>query len=206
MISATCPPAKVSAKPVPASGPPRPIFCYGTLMAPQVYGTVMGKPQPIGRSAVLKGFRRVKVIDATYPAMFRVDHPSAEVRGVLVPVESHDDLRLLDAFETDDYERTTVTVTITNDNGQEVKTEADTYLWAAPESLLLPDEPWSYEDFLRDRMDEWMSNEEVFYGNTGTPPISVDHPHGEHIVLAAKELDRIRQERKAAADSSSGRH
>ncbi|KAJ3290638.1 hypothetical protein HK104_006626 [Borealophlyctis nickersoniae] len=176
-------PATVRAKPLPEGAPPRPLFAYGTLMSDRVYARVVGKrlgqkfTPPHCEPAIIHGYRRVCVKGATYPGLIP-STPSSTVEGVLIHVTSHDEVALLDAFESDSYARHTVHVhplhaistlpppdpspssrsssTHTLSSG----VEADVYIWDEGEDLLDLDSEWDYETFVKDRMSKWI-NEEV---------------------------------------------
>ncbi|TPX70211.1 hypothetical protein SpCBS45565_g01978 [Spizellomyces sp. 'palustris'] len=182
-------PAKVNAKPVSFDSPPRPIFCYGTLMSAAVYCKVVGTASaPLSKPATLVGYRRRQVRGATYPAITPATADD-KVEGLVVHVETHDQVRLLDLFESDDYERQTVRVHLA---GEAV--DVDVYVWASGDNLLSK-EDWDFEDFLQNRLQEWLRDKEVF----GDRPEDdqQEHPHGHHFVTAARELDRLRNTNSA---------
>lgn len=67
------------------------LFCFGTLLDPDVRHIVFGRPVPdsLARTAELRGYRRVRVPDEAYPAA--VPDPQGVVPGVVIervsPVE-----------------------------------------------------------------------------------------------------------------------
>ncbi|KAJ3029821.1 hypothetical protein HDV00_009433 [Rhizophlyctis rosea] len=85
--------------------------------------------------------------------------PSAYVDGVVVYAQTFEEISWLDQFESEDYTRTTVTVYLTPSNPSDPPQplEVDTYIWTAPLSDLT-DREWSYEEFVRDRLDAWMGH------------------------------------------------
>ncbi|RKO93077.1 hypothetical protein BDK51DRAFT_44065 [Blyttiomyces helicus] len=136
-------PATISAKPLPAGASPRPVFCYGSLMAAEVYARV--------------GHRRHALVGFPYPAL-RPSQPADEVLGVLVHVQTHEEIRILDRFESDDYDRTTVMVTTRGETAQEV--EADVYMWQGDMDIL-SNTDWDFAGFVEREMKGWLGGGEV---------------------------------------------
>lgn len=112
-----------------------------------VFTRVTGRVSPARReTCTLNGYDRVAVKDAPYPAA--VPSVASQIVGSLVYLESLKELALLDKFESDLYKRITVTCTLIQDKGIR-QVEADTYVWGEKfETLLLRDQPWSYEKFV----------------------------------------------------------
>ncbi|CAI2171220.1 10735_t:CDS:2 [Funneliformis geosporum] len=83
-------------------------FFYGTLIFPQILKRVLEngrsnteKPINIKKrvSAVLKGYKRHKVIGAVYPAILKGDDLKDEINGILLEGLSSQDIARLDNFE-----------------------------------------------------------------------------------------------------------
>ncbi|TLD18821.1 gb [Venturia nashicola] len=154
---------------------PHAAFFYGTLMAPKVLRRVCYGPNAQNsatstavtvRPALLKSYRRHRVLGAEYPAI--VPHACSTVRGTLVEGLTDGDIWRLDIFEGDEYERKKVSVrVITNEEqgtgepsedqlGDEIL--AESYIWIAGEHQL-EDEEWDFDEFMREKMVYWAGEE-----------------------------------------------
>jgi gamma-glutamylcyclotransferase (GGCT)/AIG2-like uncharacterized protein YtfP len=116
---------------------PLPLFFFGTLMDPDVLGLVIGRP--VARAALeparLSGFRRLRVEGASYPML--VADPQGVVEGRLWRGATAADLRRLDAYEGEGYER--VPIEVETASGERLR--AEVYL-ARPGRLRPSGEPW----------------------------------------------------------------
>lgn len=85
------------------------LFVYGTLMDPETRADVLGRNAPYSEPDTLSGFRADEVIieGLTYPALYA--DTSSMVHGAIVVIHE-DELRVLDEYETDVYERRMVTL------------------------------------------------------------------------------------------------
>lgn len=154
---------------------PHTAFFYGTLMAPKVLSRVCHGPAAhqsatstaiTVRPALLKSYRRHRVLGAEYPAI--IPHQSTTVRGTLVEGLTDGDMWRLDLFEGDEYERKKVCVrVIINEEkgtgepsdeqlGDEV--QAESYIWIAGEHQL-EDEEWDFDAFMKEKMVFWAGEE-----------------------------------------------
>ncbi|OOQ85628.1 putative disease resistance protein Aig2 [Penicillium brasilianum] len=99
------------------------LFCYGTLMAPQMLHRVIHgspKPEPWQKSlirfqpALLHGYRRHRVRGADYPGIVAESDPESTsdtaVLGVLVYGLTDGDIYRLDKYEGSEYVKETVKV------------------------------------------------------------------------------------------------
>ncbi|QDS68701.1 hypothetical protein FKW77_003514 [Venturia effusa] len=150
---------------------PHTAFFYGTLMAPKVLRRVCHGPHAHDsttltainvRPALLKAYRRHRVLGAEYPAI--VPHEASTVQGTLVEGLTDGDIWRLDIFEGDEYERRKVSVRVIIDEehssgepteeqlGEEV--QAESYIWIAGENQL-EDEEWDFEEFMKEKMIYW---------------------------------------------------
>ncbi|CAG8435058.1 15442_t:CDS:2 [Funneliformis caledonium] len=138
-------------------------FFYGTLIFPQILNRVLEngrsnteKPINIKESvsAVLKGYKRHKVIGAVYPAILKGDDLKDEITGVLLGGLSSQDIARLDNFEGSQYEKKKVQVYVDNN-----LIEAMTYVWKDSPTLL-HDEDWNPKDFEK-QLYKWNTTEEV---------------------------------------------
>nr|CAG8469553.1 6919_t:CDS:2 [Entrophospora candida]CAG8535048.1 13214_t:CDS:2 [Entrophospora candida] len=100
-----------------------------------------------GVTAILKGYKRLKVKDASYPAIIKTDNDIDTVEGILMRGFSDKDFDKLDKFEDEDYDRINVDVYVAGE-GRDSKEpiKAQTYIWIASNDLL-EDKDWSPEYF-----------------------------------------------------------
>jgi hypothetical protein len=126
-------------------------FFNGTLMDRDVLCIVSGlslAPMRL-RPAVLPGYRRVRVQDVQYPAVYVSDGHSVEgcaVHGIPRPAAER--LRL---FENDGYELAVAPVLIGNNVNRKAA------LFAASARMNLTDEEWSFEDWRRHHRRQFMT-------------------------------------------------
>lgn len=154
---------------------PHTAFFYGTLMAPKVLRRVCHGPHAresatssaiTVRPALLKSYRRHRVLGAEYPAI--VPHQPSTVRGTLVEGLTDGDIWRLDIFEGDEYERKRVSVRVITSEEQGTgepseeqlgsEIQAESYIWIAGEDQL-EDEEWDFEEFMREKMVYWAGEE-----------------------------------------------
>ncbi|KAF4555173.1 Hypothetical protein D9617_3g022450 [Elsinoe fawcettii] len=176
------------------------LFFYGTLIAPAILHRVIHGPSnptfPTPSSsyvrtcpALLHSHRRHRVKGADYPAVIPASI-SSTVRGTFATGLTDADVRRLDIFEGDEYERRRVKVrkllpsnstdssmneseknkdleteqdTEDMEEGEEV--EADTYIWTAGEHRL-EDQEWDFDTFKREKMRFWIGGDGLD-GSTG---------------------------------------
>jgi hypothetical protein len=151
------------------------LFCYGTLMAPAVTQTLLGR-LPTSAKAVLQGsdFRRHPVRSQVYPGLVRVSGSNsnsntaaavASVDGIIYYDLSPTEIKVLDWYEDDDdYTRTDCNVLVFLNNNDEkqaqqqheqmiVKTQV--YVWnTADDTHLHMDREWSFSEFEESSL-EW---------------------------------------------------
>jgi len=102
------------------------LFVYGSLLHPKLLRDVLQTSVQTwtAREATLRGFSRKRVRDKLYPAV--VPEASGRVDGLLLRGLSLDQMRLLDAYEGEDYYRQEVSVELV-ESGQDVR--AAVYVW-----------------------------------------------------------------------------
>ncbi|KLT45811.1 PLP-dependent transferase, partial [Cutaneotrichosporon oleaginosum] len=166
------------------------LFAYGTLMVPAILLRVLGrKGEDLKfQDAILHGYTRHHVKDADYPGLIGseklaelgADAGDNATRGTLVSGLTPNDMRLLDVFEGDEYERVTASVAVLSEAkalsdlpaelvnashrtaSKEIRNvTALTYAWAAPVSRLEKAQ-WSFDEFLRDKAAVWAGTESEF--------------------------------------------
>lgn len=118
-----------------------PLFCYGTLMVPDIMKRVTGRNISPGQTANLENYGCFKVKRETFPGIRPTD--GATTQGLIYHDITHEDIIHLDRYEGFLYERTQVSITTENES-----LKAWCYL-IKPEyfSELLP-EHWNYQHFL----------------------------------------------------------
>lgn len=114
------------------------VFTYGSLLFPAVWQTVVRSVYRSSTASVL-GFRRVCVRDAHHPALI-ISQCAAPLVGRLYFDVSADDIARLDHFETANYQRVSVAVTVDHDS-----TVAQAYLAVNPD--VLTDADWCERTF-----------------------------------------------------------
>lgn len=156
------------------------LFCYGTLMAPEVMRTLLGRAVP-GRSAHLVpstrgggGYRRHPVRGRAYPGLIvHAAMAAPPVRGVLFDDLSDADMRRLDRFEGVEYVKEACTVQVLRHSGGDgddlddesnatsttstsICNNAIVYLWANPVTELDVTSEWSYENFREQHLADYL--------------------------------------------------
>lgn len=114
------------------------VFTYGSLMFPSVWQKVV-RGDYRSSTASIQGFRRVCVREGSHPALI-IAPRAAPIVGRLYFGISAEDVARLDYFETRNYQRVLVAVTV---NG--IATAAHTYLAANID--LLTDTDWNETTF-----------------------------------------------------------
>ena len=104
------------------------VFTYGSLMfAPVWQRVVSGRYR--SEAADLAGYRRLAIVDETYPGIVEID--AGSVAGTLYLDVNDADLQALDDFEGTDYQRRAVQVT----TPAGTLATAQTYVFLAPQRL-----------------------------------------------------------------------
>ncbi|KAH8556290.1 Butirosin biosynthesis, BtrG-like protein [Umbelopsis sp. PMI_123] len=147
-------------------------FFYGTLQSNTVLLRVLCGPEATEetvasklstlklRPAVLKGYRRHALKNLDYPGVVKSESAENSVIGLLCEGLSRQDILRLDAFEGDEYERVTVSVsTLGTAAYPEVENNIPTqlYLWTAGNEHL-EDREWELEKFIQGTQVAWMSD------------------------------------------------
>ena len=177
-------------------------FAYtdGTLQHPAIVKRVLGRniDQLEFQPAVLANFARHKVAGADYPAIvsagqsaqirgLTVLEDAVEVQGVTCKGLSAKDVSFLDAFEGDEYGRVVCSVAQKADLSQSILCYV--YVWIAELKALDP-EIWVYEDFIRDKLANWV----------GTAQSEVEYQEADRLREAASTVQkRLTEERNGHA-------
>ena len=91
------------------------LFCYGTLQIPEVIKAVTGRTH-VGVTARLFDYAIYRVKNAGYPGV--IYSPDKETTGVLYSGVTEKELKILDLFEGDLYERICLDAIGHNGNNQ----------------------------------------------------------------------------------------
>ena len=120
------------------------LFVYGTLMDAEVFFAVTGTKPPEAEKALLRGFARYRVRQATYPGILPC--PGGQVDGVVLADLPGALWHRLDEFEGPLYELRPVTVSTVGGS------TAAAWAYIVPRHLgaQLSKEPWSLERFRRE--------------------------------------------------------
>jgi gamma-glutamylcyclotransferase (GGCT)/AIG2-like uncharacterized protein YtfP len=118
------------------------VFTYGTLMFPEVWQLVVGRPfAHVGGHVT--GFALYRVADAVFPGMLATTTADV-VRGVVYFDVDGEAIARLDQFEDDYYRRETVALKC--DDGRIC--DAAAYIVPPENRGKLTDEPWTCDEFV----------------------------------------------------------
>mmetsp|Transcript_27809 Transcript_27809/g.64408 ORF Transcript_27809/g.64408 Transcript_27809/m.64408 type:complete len:162 (-) Transcript_27809:515-1000(-) len=122
------------------------LFVYGTLMSPHVLKGLLDRVPTMTEPAVLPNSMRFPVKGQVFPGLLLTPgNAEQSTSGVLLQDLTESEIRALDWFEDEGYERTPVKVTIAAGK-QEVPTQC--YVWNYPKSQLdLERGEWSFAHF-----------------------------------------------------------
>src|SRR5690606_37717737 len=118
------------------------LFTYGTLMFPAVWRLVVGREYRTA-AAALNGFQVRRAAGQLFPVMFAGDAEDV-VHGLVYFDLDDAALRLLDEFESDLYQRSSVTVRLISDARQ---LHCETYVLPTRNLRHASDEAWSAKWF-----------------------------------------------------------
>ena len=130
------------------------LFVYGTLQAAECLQGLLNRVPPT-RPALLRGYARWRIHGASFPAIIRSAETDS-VTGVLLEELTPRELRALDFYEDEFYERLAVRVEPISAGG--VQLDAMAYVWPSSHSHLVDiGAPWSYEAWRENVMTEFVS-------------------------------------------------
>ena len=127
------------------------LFVYGTLVAPEVIQTLLGR-LPKRSAARLEGFVRHPVKEQWFPGL--ISSSKHITKGVLYCDLMPQEMKRLDWFEDSEYERRDVTVCL--EDGSQRQTQV--YVWTNPHAELDLSQEWSYENFREQFLDWYLEN------------------------------------------------
>jgi gamma-glutamylcyclotransferase (GGCT)/AIG2-like uncharacterized protein YtfP len=125
------------------------LFCYGTLQLPEVMKAVIGQTYR-GVSARLPGYAIYRVKHAEYPGV--IEAPNNETSGVLYRGVSDEDLKVLDLFEGELYERRLLGVKAKDGKSY----HAWVYVISIENKTYLTKETWHLKTFMKKGFDTFM--------------------------------------------------
>jgi gamma-glutamylcyclotransferase (GGCT)/AIG2-like uncharacterized protein YtfP len=118
------------------------VFTYGTLMFPEVWHLVVGRPFA-SVPGIVSGFATYRVANAVFPGLLATTS-SDSVRGVLYLDVDAAAITRLDQFEDDFYRRITVQVKCDDDR----ISDAEAYIVPPEKRGVLTDRRWSRDEFV----------------------------------------------------------
>ena len=103
------------------------------------------------KKAILRGYIRRAIHSVDYPALVKTHKPEDSVDGFLFYPRDMNDIRRLDNFEGEPYRREKVVVSV----GDKL-VDAYAYIWHGERERLEERRQWSFEEFVEDRLEEWL--------------------------------------------------
>lgn len=125
------------------------LFTYGTLMCDDILSFILGY-LPQHKTGILKGHRRLAVRGENYPAI--ISDPTSAVNGRIYFNLTESDMKLLDNFEGQLYERRCVTVEF----GDHTQLLAETYVARTEYKHCLKESDWDFDDFVKNHKSEYL--------------------------------------------------
>ncbi|KAL9542756.1 hypothetical protein MBANPS3_008444 [Mucor bainieri] len=109
--------------------------------------------------ALLKGHKRHSLIGEDYPAVINTGNECDSVVGVICQGLALEDIKALDCFEGEDYER--LPTKVLSNNHTLIDTEV--YIWIGDKGLLSKEE-WSFDYFITSGKEQkWLDERCEFY-------------------------------------------
>ncbi|KAL7320345.1 hypothetical protein PS15m_000241 [Mucor circinelloides] len=146
-------------------------FFYGSLMSKVVLlrvlcgATASGHDKTLKlssiqlRAALLKGHKRHSLIGEDYPAVVYTGEDQDSVMGVLCQGLELGDIKALDCFEGEDYDRVPAKVLL----GDNTLINTGVYVWIGDKKLLSGEE-WSFDYFISSGKEQkWLDERCEFY-------------------------------------------
>ena len=132
------------------------IFCYGTLMFPEVWSVVV-RGRYTAMPGCIMGYQRRAVVGDPYPCIIAAE-PDERLQGVVYLDVDAVDTQRLDRFEGVYYRRISTPCTL--EDGSEVA--AGAYLFRVAYRHLVSGRPWDFERFKESGMAEFLANYKGF--------------------------------------------
>lgn len=125
------------------------LFAYGTLLVPEVFERVVGRAIE-SRAALLRGYVRHSLRALPYPAI--VARQGSEVAGAVYAGVDEDELRRLDAYEGELYDRRGVELCV----GDE-RVSGYAYVLCDAHQGALSTPEWDLEQFRREHLASYLA-------------------------------------------------
>ena len=145
-------------------------FVYGSLMAPEVLRSLLGRV-PAQTRATVRGYHRFNVVDRVYPALFVSADRDERVEGSVLRGLSRRELAVLDWFEDEAYTLTRVEPVFESDEEDEGGSAAGASDRGAGQEEGDADEPprggWAEDAYLDERVTMayvYLDNRHELYG------------------------------------------
>jgi gamma-glutamylcyclotransferase (GGCT)/AIG2-like uncharacterized protein YtfP len=128
------------------------LFCYGTLMFPEVWSVVV-QGQYTATTGTIDGYERRAVKAETYPCVI-VSTTAERLQGLVYMDVDTADIRRLDLFEGAYYRRVTVPCVLETGN----RIEVALYRFRTAYRHLVSDQPWDMEQFKKTGMAQFLAH------------------------------------------------
>ena len=129
----------------------RPLFVYGTLMAPEVLTVLLERMPPLC-PARLCGHSRYSLPGRVYPGVYGGRGSEVAVPGQLLADLTEAEAWVLDMFEGDEYEKRPVEVEMEVVEAPSSTVLAEAYVLAAPPPPGAVEDGWGYAAFRRNHL------------------------------------------------------
>ncbi|OAD07215.1 hypothetical protein MUCCIDRAFT_107815 [Mucor lusitanicus CBS 277.49] len=112
------------------------------------------------RPALLKGHKRHSLIGEEYPAVISTEDEHDSVMGIICQGLELEDIKALDCFEGDDYERAATKVVLLE---EKALIDTEVYIWIGDKKLL-SGQDWSFDYFITSGKEQkWLDERCEFY-------------------------------------------
>ncbi|XP_078443066.1 AIG2-like (avirulence induced gene) family protein [Wolffia australiana] len=133
------------------------VFVYGTLLESEVVRILLNR-NPSSSPAVLRDYRRFSVNGCSYPAI--IPEKNKKVEGKVLFGITDPDLRVLDAFEDFEYDRSVVEVSLMDQN-QPRMLQSFAYVWSQKDDPRLEGE-WDFDEWRKKYVEEYLKSVKEF--------------------------------------------
>jgi gamma-glutamylcyclotransferase (GGCT)/AIG2-like uncharacterized protein YtfP len=148
------------------------LFTYGTLMIPRVFQKVTGICPP-SKPGVLFDYDCYRLKNQSYPGI--VFKPNTSTRGIVYFDLTPENIKKLDIFEGDLYDRTCVSVALAASK----IVEAFTYILKSGAEGFLSNHRWSKTEFETRYLNEFLEHDPGFNETSREKNLQSEHPHYE---------------------------
>lgn len=128
------------------------LFAYGTLLVPEIWAAVTGRPECPGEEAMLPGYVIRRVKGADYPGV-RLGEAADTVAGRVFSALDGETIRRLDEYESSFYDR--IPVSLRTVRGETIQSQV--YVIPERNRDALSEEGWTLEWFREHAMARYMA-------------------------------------------------